>query len=61
MWHCDDGTGLGAINRQYGTYEAMAKTRQWLEELDVPEENLFLTFKGISVYRFATGTAEYIS
>ncbi len=61
MWHCDDGTGLGAINRQYGTYEAMAKTRQWLEELDVPEENLFLTFKGISVYRFATGTAEYVS
>lgn len=61
MWHCDNGTGLGSINRQYGTFDAMSKTRRWLEELDVPMENIFLTFRGISAYRFATGTAEFVS
>ncbi len=60
-WYCDDGTGLGTINAQYGTFDAMTLTRKWLLDLKVPMENIFFSFKGISAYHFNSSKTEYIS
>ncbi len=59
-WYCDDGTGLGTINKQYGTLAAMSKTRLWLEQLKVPREKIYRSYVGTAVYRFAEGQAMFL-
>lgn len=59
-WYCDDGTGLGTINKQYGTLAAMSKTRLWLEQLKVPRENIYRSYLGTAVYRFFDGEAKFL-
>ena len=61
MWYCDDGTGLASINKQYGTFDDMTQTRRWLIDFKVPREKIFVSYRGISIYRFATGEATFIS
>lgn len=59
-WYCDDGTGLGTINKQYGTLAAMSKTRLWLEQMKVPRKNIYRSYEGIAVYRFSDGQAKFL-
>lgn len=61
MWYCDDGTGMAAINKRYGTFDEMSSTRRMLISLGVPPEKIFISYRGISVYHFGTGEAEFIS